>query len=242
MSSGTQIWSPVRHGSVSSLIVERILEVIDSERLRPGDRLPSERELASLLGTSRPTLREALQTLKAQGRLEIRHGAGVFVADPSTTQTLRAALRSEELSLTELFDMREVLEVPAAGWAASNQDSALLAKVTDAYDRLMEASKGSDVDWKRVQQLDADFHMRIVEAAGNRFLTRSLGVLQEMLAQGMETTLQIPGRMEKSRADHERILDALLAGDAATARRAAASHIRGARKAALARVRDQQRR
>ena len=242
MSSGTQIWSPVRHGSVSSLIVERILEVIDSERLRPGDRLPSERELASLLGTSRPTLREALQTLKAQGRLEIRHGAGVFVADPSTTQTLRAALRSEELSLTELFDMREVLEVPAAGWAASNQDSALLAKVTDAYDRLMEASKGSDVDWNRVRQLDADFHMRIVEAAGNRFLTRSLGVLQEMLAQGMETTLQIPGRMEKSRADHERILDALLAGDAATARRAAASHIRGARKAALARVRDQQRR
>lgn len=240
MSSNTQMWAPVRHGSVSSLIVDRILEVIDSERLRPGDRLPPERELAGLLGTSRPTLREALQTLKAQGRVEIRHGAGVFVADPATTQSLRAALKSEELSLTELFDMREVLEVPAAGWAASHQDTALLAKVKDAYDRLMEASRDPEIDWKRVQQLDADFHMRIVEAAGNRFLTRSLGVLQGMLAQGMETTLQVPGRMEKSRADHERILKALLEGDAATARRAANSHIRGARTAALNRVREQQ--
>ena len=75
-----------------------------------------------------------------------------------------------------------------------------------------------------------------MEAAGNRFLTRTLGVLQEILARGMETTLRIPGRLPRSRTEHERILDALVAGDPVAARRAASAHIQGARKAALARL------
>ncbi|WP_028921580.1 FadR/GntR family transcriptional regulator [Pseudonocardia acaciae] len=238
MSSDPQLWAPLRQGSVSDLIARRILEVIASDRLRPGDRLPPERELAAMLGTSRPSLREALRSLKAQGHVEIRHGSGVFVADPATTRTLRQALLAEEMSLTELFDMREVLELPAAAWAASHQDADRLARVREAYDTLMAASAEDDVDWRRLQELDAAFHMRIVEAAGNRFLTRTLGVLQEILARGMETTLQIPGRLQHSRREHERILDALVSGDPAAARRAASAHIQGARKAALKRVQD----
>jgi GntR family transcriptional repressor for pyruvate dehydrogenase complex len=236
LSSDSQLWAPLRQGSVSDLIARRILEVISSDQLRPGDRLPPERELAAMLGTSRPSLREALRSLKAQGHVEIRHGSGVFVADPATTRTLRQALLAEEMSLTELFDMREVLELPAAAWAARHQDADRLGRVRDAYQTLMTASAEAEVDWARMQELDAAFHMRIVEAAGNRFLTRTLGVLQEILARGMETTLRIPGRLQRSRTEHERILDALVAGDPVAARRAASAHIQGARKAALARL------
>lgn len=239
MSADQQLWVPLRQGSVSDLIAHRILDVISSGRLRPGDRLPPERELAGMLGTSRPSLREALRSLKEQGHVEIRHGAGVFVADPATTRTLREALLNEEMSLTELFDMREVLELPAAAWAAAHQDSAKLERVREAFDMLMAASHEPDIDWRRLQELDATFHMRIVEAAGNRFLVRTLGVLHEILARGMETTLQIPGRLEKSRPEHERILNALMAGDPVAARRAVGAHIRGARKAALDRVQEQ---
>jgi GntR family transcriptional repressor for pyruvate dehydrogenase complex len=221
---------------VTDLIARRIVDVIASDKLRPGDRLPSERELAAKLGTSRPSLREALRSLKAQGHIEIRHGSGVFVADHATTRTLREALFAEEMSLTELFDMREVLELPAADWAARNHDPDKLAAVKDAYEALREASLRPGIEWQRLQQLDSAFHLRIVEAAGNRFLTRTLGVLQEILARGMETTLRIPGRLERSRDDHQRILDALMAGDATAARRAARAHIRGARTAALARL------
>lgn len=234
-----QLWTSVRRGNVADLVASRILDVISSEKLRPGDRLPPERELATLLGTSRPSLREALRSLKEQGRVEIRHGAGVFVADPATTRSLREALLTEEMSLTELFDMREVLELPAAAWAASHQDADKLTRVKDAYDTLMAAGNETPVDWRGLQRLDAAFHMRIVEAAGNRFLTRTLGVLQEILARGIETTLQVPGRMERSRRDHTQILEALLAGDPSGARRAAAAHIRGARKAAMSRLFDQ---
>lgn len=238
MSSDSQLWVPLRQGSVSDLIARRILEVISSDRLRPGDRLPPERELAAMLGTSRPSLREALRSLKAQGHVEIRHGSGVFVADPATTRTLRQALVTEEMSLTELFDMREVLELPAAAWAAAHQDADRLGRVREAYDTLMAATEQPHVDWVRLQELDAAFHLRIVEAAGNRFLTRTLGVLQEILAKGMETTLRIPGRLEKSRNDHKRILESLLAGDPVAAKRAASAHIHGARKAALQRVQE----
>lgn len=233
MAADASMWIPLRQGSVSDLIARRILEVISADKLKPGDQLPPERELAALLGTSRPSLREALQSLKARGYLDIKHGAGVFVADPATTRSLREALSADHLSLTELFDMREVLELPAAEWAARAGDPDKLAKVQEAYETLQAASAPPINDWRKLQELDAGFHMRIVEAAGNRFLTRTLGVLQEILSRGMETTLQAPGRLERSRSDHKRILDAVLAGDPAAARRAAKAHIRGARSAAL---------
>ena len=232
MSQESSPWVPLRQGTVSDLIAARILEVIATEKLKPGDRLPAERELAALLGTSRPSLREALRSLKAQGHVEIRHGSGVFVADPATTRSLREAMASDPMTLAELFDMREVLELPAAAWAARNGDFAKLAAVREAHEALTEASLQPVVDWRRLQELDSSFHLRIVEAAGNRFLTRTLGVLHEILNQGMETTLRVPGRLEKSRREHQRILAAVMAGDPAAARRAAAAHIEGARTAA----------
>jgi GntR family transcriptional repressor for pyruvate dehydrogenase complex len=237
-----QLWSPLRQGTVSDLIARRILEVIGSDRLRPGDRLPPERELAAMLGTSRPSLREALQSLKARGWVEIRHGSGVFVADPATTRSLREALVAEEVSLRELFDMREVLELPAAAWAAKKGDRVKLAAVQEAYQALMAADPagaGPGLGWQRLQELDAAFHQRIVEAADNRFLARTQGVLQEILAAGMVTTLRLPGRFEKSRGEHQRILTAVLSGNPAAARRAALTHINSARTAALSRLHEQ---
>jgi GntR family transcriptional regulator, transcriptional repressor for pyruvate dehydrogenase complex len=233
VSTNPGLWVPLRQGNVPDLIARRILEVIASDQLKPGDQLPPEREFAVMLGTSRPSLREALQSLRAQGYLEIRHGAGVFVADPATTRSLREALSTENMSLTELFDMREVLELPAAEWAARGGDTAKLAAVEESYQAWRQESLRPERDWQQLHVLDALFHMRIVEAAGNRFLIRTLGVLQEILSRGMETTLRVPGRLEKSRRDHKRILDALLAGDPVAARRAARGHIQGARTAAL---------
>ncbi len=234
-----EMWESLQRGRVSDLIARRILDVIAKDQLRPGDRLPPERELAATLGASRPSLREALRSLKAQGRVDVRHGSGVYVADPETTRNLREALYAEEVDIEELFDMREVLELPAAAWAARNGDIARLEKVSEAYEALNAASLEPKIDWRHLQALDAAFHMRIVEAAGNRFLARTQGVLHEILSRGMETTLQVPGRLERSRADHQRILDALLAGDPAAARRAARNHVKGARKAALGRIREE---
>lgn len=235
------MWEPVSTaGSISMRIEQQVAQLLTTERLRPGDRLPSERELATLLGVSRPSVREAMKSLQAQGLLHVRHGQGVFVAAPLAERSLRSSLREQEMTLTELFAMREVLEVPATGWTAASRGENFLQTAQDALDELNAAASRQPVDFTRLGEFDAHFHMLIVAAAGNRFLRQTLGVLQEIIASGMQTTLDIPGRIERSRADHGRIMTALRAGDPAAARKAARAHIRAAHKAAMQRLADEQ--
>jgi GntR family transcriptional repressor for pyruvate dehydrogenase complex len=235
------LWPSMRQDSTVDRIAERILGHIAGQRLRPGDKLPPERELAHLLEVSRPSLREALRSLQARGSVVVRHGSGAYVAEPAASAALRQGLADQELSLRELYDMREVIELPAAEWSARRHDPGQLAAVQQAFDELDRAARAQPVDFDRLQGLDAAFHLRIVEAAGNRFLSQTLGVLHGILATGMRTTLTLPGRLESSRRDHERILGALLAGDAPGARRAAKAHVRAARRAALTRLAAQER-
>jgi GntR family transcriptional repressor for pyruvate dehydrogenase complex len=235
------MWQQIgQNGSVADRIERQVLDLIAADHLKAGDRLPSERDLAALLKVSRPSVREAVKSLEGQGRLHVRHGQGVFVASPASAQNLRAALIQQEITLSELFAMREVLEVPAAGWAARAGDTARLGAAAEALAALNTAIRARKRDYDRMGQLDAAFHMRIVEAAGNRFLRQTLGVLQEMLSGGMQTTLVVPGRLESSRAEHAEIVAALRSGDATAARAAARRHIRAARAAALQRVREEQ--
>lgn len=236
--SGPGEWQSVGQGTLNQRIRQEILRYLETRKLSPGDRLPAERDLASVLKVSRPSVREAVRSLQAEGRLIVRHGQGVFVAEPSAQRTLRESWARLDHSLTELFSMREVLEVPAAQWAAQRQDSESLAAVREALERLNEALASEPLDFDELQRLDANFHLLIVKASGNRFLEQTQGVLNDLLQTGMRTTLEIPGRLEKSRREHERILKALLEGDTAAAGRAARSHVQHAHKAAEARVAD----
>ncbi len=229
-------WQPVGGGTLNSRIRVEILRYMSSHRLAPGDRLPSERELAATLRVSRPSLREAVRSLQAEGRLVVKHGQGVFVEEPSAQKSLRESLAKLDHNLAELFAMREVLEVPAALWAAQNKDDAALAGVEAAFHALGEALAQEPRDYDLLQQLDATFHLRIVQAAGNRLLEQTQGVLNELMRTGMQTTLAIEGRAEQSRQEHQLILDALFEGDSAAAAEAARNHVKSAREAANRRI------
>ena len=231
------MWQAIgQTGNLTDRIAAQIEALIASEELKPGDRLPAEREMAALLAVSRPSLREAVRTLAARRRLTVRHGQGVFVAAPPSEQDLRAALSHTDVTLVELYAMREVLEVPAAEWAATRRSRDQLTGLRRALEQLDRAAAKAPLDFDEVGRYDAEFHMRIVEAAGNRFLRQTLTVLQGMLRSGMETTLAIPGRLDASHRDHHRIMAAIERGDARGARAAARAHIRGAERAALARA------
>lgn len=232
------MWQPVGElGSVSDRIVSQVERLITGESLRPGDRLPSERDMAALLRVSRPSLREAIRVLAARDRVVVRHGQGVFVQEPRSERQLRAALSASEATLTELFAMREVLEVPAAQWAAERVEPSHLRELRSTLDTMAKVITATpQIDFNRLAELDVRFHMGIASAAGNRFLHQTSGVLHEILRAGMETTLTIPGRTRLSRRDHERIYAALAAHDPTASRQAARAHIRAARKAALQRA------
>lgn len=229
-------WQPLGQGKLNDRIRLEILRVLQTRELSPGDRLPSERELAASLRVSRPSVREAVRSLQAEGKLVVKHGQGVYVAEPSMQKTLRESMARLDHSLSELFAMREVLEVPAARWAAQRQDREGLAAVQAAFAELDEALREQPRNYERLQDLDAAFHLRIVEAAGNRLLEQSQGVLNELLLTGLQTTLAIEGRAESSRDEHLKILTALLEGDAAGAGRAAQAHVKNVRRAANRRI------
>lgn len=233
----TDLWQPVKEpGNLTERIVARIEELLVTNRIPPGGRLPPERELARMLGVSRPALREAVKILEARERLVVKHGQGVFVAT-GAGDVVAQRLANLELTLRELYDMREVLEVPAAGWAAEVATPEGIARLADAL-AAEEAARVEPIDFTKLGQLDAAFHLAIVEIADNRFLRQTLGVLQEMLASGMETTLTVPGRVEASRDEHRRIFEAIVAGNPVMARERVETHIIHAREAALTRVRN----
>lgn len=233
------MWKQVgQQGRLSERIVVHLEQLLAEEQFKPGDRLPPEREMAQMLGVSRPSLREAVRILQTRGRLTVKHGQGVYITAPGSQRELAAALGEVQMSISEQFAMREVLEVPAATWAASRISRKQLRELRTILDDLHAAFEESPRDFERIAELDARFHLTIADAAGNPFLHQTSHLLSSMILSGMETTLLIPGRREKSREQHERILAALAAGDEKAAGRAARTHIRSALGAALDRIRD----
>lgn len=232
--SGEFRWKPMPHSNVIVQIRGQILAYLAHGTLEVGDRLPAERELAARLGVSRPSVREAIKSLEAEGRLEVRHGQGVFVTRFTPVQGLQGWMQVASLDISEAYAMREVLEVPAARWAAERAQPQAIARVREAHDRLLERSRQEPVDFDQLQLLDSAFHQSIVEAAGNRFLEQTQGVLGQVLVRGMSTTLSAKGRLEASRVDHRAILDAIVAGDGPRAAAAARRHVRAAGRTARA--------
>lgn len=219
-------------------IADQLLELIQVSKLNPGDRLPPERQLSELLEVSRPSLREALHILQARGFVAIKHGQGTFVEEPLVAQELRAFVMSREHDLNELYDAREVLEVPAARWAASKATKEDIRTLRATLNQMAAIAEADAIDYEQLKFLDAKFHLTIVGIAKNRFINQTLHVLQEVMGMSMETTLRLPGRIDVSAKEHEAILDAIERGDGDAAAKLSHAHIAGARKTALADAKD----
>ena len=211
--------------------VRLLLEHIESQGLQGGDRLEPERELAKILGISRPSLREAIQILQVQGRLRVKHGIGIFVLDQADGEKLRESLRAAQHRIEELFQMREILEAPAVEWAAERRSEEQLAEMKLAAKALNEAISKKPIDFENLRRLDMEFHLTIVRSAQNQFLNQTLGTLQEIMYHSMDNTLKLPGRVDSSEHEHGMILDAIEKRDSITARLMIIQHIHNARDA-----------
>ncbi|CAB4569910.1 MAG: FCD domain-containing protein [Actinobacteria bacterium] len=211
--------------------VRGLLDYIERENLRPGAKLESERELARILGISRPSLREAIQVLQAQGRLISKHGVGIFLLDEEVGGKIKDAYLAQQHPIEELFQMREILEAPAVEWAAERRSTEQLLEIKRALGRLRDALQEDPIDFDRVRELDMEFHLVIVRSAQNRFLNQTLGTLQEIMRHSMDNTLKLPGRIDQSEAEHSIILAAIENQDPINARLMIIQHIHNARDA-----------
>ncbi len=212
---------PFDRESLADRLAARLAAQIEGGGLEPGDRMPTEAQLASTHGVSRSVVREAVHRIKSRGLLVSRQGSGVFVAAPPAHRALEfdpAVLESVD-AVVQIVEVRRVLEGEIAALAAERATRAQLAKLRRALAAIDAASAaGGD----GVSE-DLAFHRLIGEATGNPQFVRLLGFLEQYLREAMRVTRGNEARradfMEAVRREHAAIVDAIAARDGRAARR-----------------------
>ena len=221
---------PVETERLAQSVVRQIELLILRGLLRPGERLPPERELADRLGVSRPSLREAIAELQARGLLVARAGSGVFVAEmlgSAFSEALVGLFATHEEALFDYISFRRDLEGMAAERAArhgSETDhkviAAVFAKMEAAHDKRNPADEAA---------LDAEFHLAIIEASHNIVMLHMMRAMFDLLKAGVFYNRNQLFRHRATRdallAQHRAIRDAILSRDAPGARQAAEAHM-----------------
>lgn len=201
-------------------IVSQFKELIASGTLRPGQQLPSERELSDTFQVSRASVREAIRTLESAGFIEIRSGEGTFIA--SSVETLLASLTIHQRDpLLQIFEARKIVEPAIAALAAeratAEQVTELTAILEDQARQIAEGETGVEADTR--------FHSALAVAARNKVLMRLNEAIVESLREARERSLQTQGRPPRSLAGHREILEAIQRKDSEKAREAMLNHL-----------------
>ncbi len=220
----------IRQKKVSEIIMEQLESMILEGSYQPGQRLPSERELAKQFEVSRPSLREALQKLEAKGLVCSRQGGGTFVRrdlGSSLHEPLFKLLSQHQEFSYDLLEFRHALEGVSAYYAALRGTPADKQQIQNHYDELREAHAAKDA--AREAKADAAFHMSIAEAAHNVVLMHFMRSLMELLQESIELSFDTLYTNETVRQaipqQHQNILRAILDSDPQAAREASHDHI-----------------
>ncbi|MBK6851064.1 MAG: FadR family transcriptional regulator [Burkholderiales bacterium] len=227
--------SGLASGGPDHLVTERLSDrlatllgaQVQSGRLKPGDRLPSEAQLAETHGVSRTVVREAVHQLKSRGLLRSRQGSGVFVAPPPLNQSLAfdpSVLESVD-AVVHVVEVRRVIEAEIAALAAeraSNTQIAAMRKALAGIDSAAAAGQDGVAE-------DLAFHRAIALATGNPQLVLLMGFFEQYLREAMRITRGNEARrqdfMDAVRLEHRAIVDAIAAHDSELARQRATEHL-----------------
>ncbi|HET6411223.1 MAG TPA: FadR/GntR family transcriptional regulator [Anaeromyxobacter sp.] len=204
-------------------IARQLSDLIAAGEFTPGQRLPAERELAGQLGVSRPSVREALIALEIAGKVEVRVGSGVFVAQPKPQPMLPPM--SEGEGPFELLEARRLVEGETAAWAAKGATEGEIAEIRAAVDELERRSTtdlSSDLP-------DRDFHLAIARSTHNGPLVSVVHLLWDQgrgeLWRQMEKHFETPALRAATVRDHRAVYKAIEAHDPRAARTAMHRHL-----------------
>jgi DNA-binding FadR family transcriptional regulator len=217
--------------------VKQIISLVKQGHLKPGDKLPPERNIAEQLGVSRPTVREALSALELLGLLETKTGQGSFVCstDLEGLESRLVTLFGEERSPFEVFETRRGIEAFAAGMAAQRATPQALSEIEKAL-RTLSDQVTRDGIWN--DELDKQFHLALVAASGNSVLLDVATVLLDMSRRTLwfrlkEQIQTAPGSSEKYLEEHQQIYEAIRDGDAEQASAVTFKHFLNAEQAII---------
>ncbi len=208
-------------------VVDHVRREIEAGRLGPGDRLPPERELAQQMGVSRPSLRSGLRTLTAMGIIHARRGAGTFIVEgpPQLGKgplQFMAALHG--FTLDQMYEARRMLEVGAAGLAATRATGEQLVAMADEITGMYATLE----DPQAFLRHDLGFHRAVAAGSGNPIVATIIGTLVEIIWEAGRVNMQGFSLRESADA-HRRIYDAIRSRSPERARREMTAHLEQAR-------------
>jgi GntR family transcriptional regulator, L-lactate dehydrogenase operon regulator len=217
------LFRPVRTRNAFEETVERLLQAIRLGVAAPGEKLPSERDLAARLGVSRVTLREAIRAIADAGYVESRRGryGGTFVAGTLPAPPPRPAPGGD---LEDVLTLRRVLESGAAEAAAAR---ALTPADRQHLTAALHDASGAATDAAGYRRRDSRLHLAIAEVTASASLTTAVADVRTRVNELLDAIPLLAVNIEHSEAQHESIVAAILAGDATAARQAMAEHLDG---------------
>jgi GntR family transcriptional repressor for pyruvate dehydrogenase complex len=212
---------------LSKQVADQIQNLILTESICPGDKLPGERELAERMGISRTVVREAIRVLSVRGLVKVKPGCGTYVRelspqDAAASFGLFLKLRQTPESFRNVYEVRRMLEVEIAGLAAERGTEEECAAMQAAIDRLSTGAK----DAEQFVQIDLDFHLALAAATHNELLGVLLRPITHLWLEVVWISYQAPSAVEDAIFHHSKILDKVRQRNSGQARQAMLDHIR----------------
>ncbi|MGW9307075.1 FadR/GntR family transcriptional regulator [Saccharomonospora azurea] len=210
-------------------VIERLREYVAHERLRAGDRLPAERDLAQRLGVSRASVKQAIVVLEVQGLVETRHGGGSYLLHDTLDVEPVEQLVARRQRLPDVLDAREAIETKLAELAAARRT----AEDLDALEAALNHMRAEIDAGGHGTEGDRRFHAAVTAAARSTLLAELMRSISEQIAESRAESLRQPGRPHRSLRQHQAIFDAISLGDPARAATAMRRHVRTVAKVRL---------
>lgn len=210
--------------SLSKTVADDLLARIGRREYKAGDRLPSEHALMAEYGVGRNTIREAMQSLRTLGLVEIRPRLGAKVLASGVENALASSAVSvllRDQTVNELYEVRLILESAAAEKAAMHRTDEDLLAMRRALTHFRVAYEMGTPVW----EADIEFHQAIVDACGNSMVARVLAPVSELLRNTRQVTGTLPAAVELALEQHDEIAAAIEARASTRARRAMTAHI-----------------
>lgn len=226
MLANEHTFEPVSTPRIADVIAERLARAIRDGVLGPGDRLPTEQELAREFGVGRTSVREGLQKLRAYGLIETRKGLGAFVTTPSSDDPLADFARwtaRDPAAIEKLLEARVALETVAAGLAAVRASDQVREELEARHQAHKQATEAQDV--AGMVSTDEAFHASVFTAADNQIISRLYELLTPELTDFRRKTLALPWAAARSTHGHAAIVEGVRRRDATAAREAMADHL-----------------
>jgi GntR family transcriptional regulator, transcriptional repressor for pyruvate dehydrogenase complex len=219
---------PIERRKLYDQIAEQLLTQISERRLRPGDPIPTERELTHLYRAGRSSVREALRMLESKGVIEAVGGGSFTVAAYANplNSSLQLLLNLDQATMVDIYELRRILECEAAGLAAERHTDAHLDLMDAAIDEMARGlqSRGPE---RGALYIDGDlrFHLAIAEATRNGVILHTMRALRELIRRALMSIFLVPDSPERSARQHQAIREAIAGRDAERARAEMRAHL-----------------